>query len=53
MVTMFKIGSGRFTILGLYFSEYLIIILTSLLIAMGLAFGTVSFLQEWVVQIIR
>lgn len=53
MVTMYKIGCGRFTIIGLYFWEYLIIFLTSILIALGLSFAVVSLLKEWVIQVIR
>lgn len=53
MTTMFKIGCGRFTIFGLYFWEYMAVILIGLLLALCLTFATVSFLQGLILQAIR
>lgn len=53
MLTMYKIGCSRFVIFGLYFWEYLIILLTSLALALAMAFAVNAILQDWVVRIIR
>lgn len=53
MLTMFKMGCGRFTIVGLYVWEYLLILIASGLFALILSFASVQLLQDFVVQLIR
>ena len=53
MITMYKIGCGRFTILGLFVWEYLIVILLSVLLALLLSTVTVEYVQQMILQMIR
>jgi predicted lysophospholipase L1 biosynthesis ABC-type transport system permease subunit len=50
---MYKIGCGRFTILGLFVWEYLIVILLSVLLALLLSTITVEYVQQMILQMIR
>jgi putative ABC transport system permease protein len=53
MATLHKIGCGRYTVLGLFAWEYVIVILFSLLLALSLTFGCVDYLQQLILQAIR
>lgn len=53
MLTLFRIGCSRGTVLGLFAWEYALIILFSLVLALGLIQGTVGWLEAWVLSAIR
>ncbi|MDB4756575.1 ABC transporter permease [Mariniblastus sp.] len=53
MMTMYKMGCGRFTIFGLYAWEYIIVLLASLLLALLLSMLLVGTLQQAVLEVVR
>ena len=53
MITMYKIGCGQFTIVGLFVWEYLIVILLSVLLALMFSYATVAYVQQMILQMIR
>lgn len=53
MTTLFKMGCGRFTIFGLFFWEYTIVLLISLIVSLSATFLAANYLKEIVMTAIR